>query len=86
MALNIKNEEVHRLVEELAHLTGETQTQAVKTSVEERIKRLRVDREGRLVRLRKIARECAAALDPEFKAMSLKEIDDMLYDENGLPR
>jgi antitoxin VapB len=41
MALNIKNDEVERLVEEVAGLTGETKTEAVRRALEERKTRLR---------------------------------------------
>jgi antitoxin VapB len=41
MALNIKNDEVERLVNEVAALTGETKTEAVRRAVEERRARLR---------------------------------------------
>ncbi len=41
MALNIKNPDVERLVSEVASLTGESKTEAVRTSLEERRARLR---------------------------------------------
>ena len=41
MALNIKNDEVERLVDEVAGLTGETKTEAVRRALEERRARLR---------------------------------------------
>lgn len=40
MALNIKNERVERLVKEVASLTGETKTEAVRRALEERLDRL----------------------------------------------
>ena len=40
MALNIKNDEVERLVNEVAELTGETKTEAVRKALEERRARL----------------------------------------------
>lgn len=40
MSLNIKDEETHRLVRELARLTGESQTAAVTIAVQERLDRL----------------------------------------------
>ena len=40
MALNIKDSETIRLADELAALTGETKTRAVKTALEERRQRL----------------------------------------------
>lgn len=36
MALNIKNAEVERLAEEVAGLTGETKTEAIRRALEER--------------------------------------------------
>lgn len=41
MALNIKNAEVERLAAEVAHLTGETKTEAVRRALAERHARLR---------------------------------------------
>lgn len=40
MALNIKDSETIRLADELAALTGETKTRAVRTALEERKQRL----------------------------------------------
>ena len=40
MSLNIKNKEVERLVGEVARLTGESKTEAVRRSLEERRARL----------------------------------------------
>jgi antitoxin VapB len=40
MGLNIKNEEVERLATELADLTGETKTEAIRRALEERRQRL----------------------------------------------
>ena len=40
MSLNIKNKEVERLVGEVARLTGESKTEAVRRSLEERVSRL----------------------------------------------
>lgn len=42
MALNIKNTEVERLAAEIASLTGESKTEAVRRALEERRARLRV--------------------------------------------
>ena len=41
MSMNIKNEEAHRLTEELAKLTGESLTGAVTEAVRERLDRVR---------------------------------------------
>jgi len=40
MAVNIKNERVERLLDEVAALTGETKTEAIRRSLEERRDRL----------------------------------------------
>jgi len=40
MALNIKSEEVERLAAEVAELTGETKTEAIRRALEERRRRL----------------------------------------------
>jgi antitoxin VapB len=42
MALNIKNEQVERLAEEVARLTGETKTEAIRQALLERRGRLRL--------------------------------------------
>ena len=78
MSLNIKNEETHRLVQELAALTGESMTTAVTESVRERLNR--VKSKGMAERIMKISKECSARL----KGKPLPDIDELLYDENGL--
>ncbi len=83
MGMNIKNEETHRLVHELARLTGETQTAAVTEAVRERLDRVRGPRDAGLAdRLLAIGEDVARRLPA-----SLRTIDhgDLLYDENGLP-
>jgi antitoxin VapB len=54
MALNIKDPETERLAAEVAALTGETKTRAVRIALEERRERLAADRgaEERIARLR----------------------------------
>lgn len=84
MGLNIKNEDTHGLVRELARLTGETQTAAVTMAVRERLERVRHLRGAGLAdRLVAIGADTARRL-PE----SLRTADhgDLLYDANGLPR
>ena len=55
MALTIKNPDVERLAAEVARLTGESKTQAVKVALEERRGRLttRLDQEARLAEVRR---------------------------------
>ncbi len=84
MGLNIKNEETHRLVRELATLTGESMTAAVAEAVRQRLDRVRRARGVSLAdRLIAIGRDCAAHLKEPFRSA---EHSDLLYDERGLPR
>lgn len=84
MSLNIKSEEVHRLVRELADLTGESMTAAVAEAVRERLDRLRREREAGLAdRLLAIGKDCAAHLKEPFRSI---EHGDLFYDERGMPR
>lgn len=83
MSLNIKNEETHHLVVELAQLTGESQTTAVTVAVRERLERLRAARGASLAdRLLAIGEDTARRLREPFRSV---EHGDLLYDENGLP-
>ena len=85
MALNIKDEETHQLVGQLAKLTGESLTLAVKVSVKERLERQRKasKREGRMEWLERLTARTAPLLKdlpPSGK------IGDLIYDkETGLP-
>ncbi len=84
MGLNIKNEDTHDLVRELAELTGESMTGAVTKAVRERLQRLRGNGGGGLAeRLLKIGRDCAARLEEPYRS---GDHGDLLYDERGLPR
>lgn len=84
MSLNIKNEHTHRLVQELARLTGETQTGAVTSAVREKLDRLQQRRQVSVSdRLLAIGREIACRLrEPQASV----DHGDLLYDEKGLPR
>jgi antitoxin VapB len=57
MALNIKNADVERLATEVARLSGETKTEAIRKALEERRRRLKgpsvADRRQRVVRFLK---------------------------------
>jgi antitoxin VapB len=84
MGLNIKNDETHRLVQELAALTGESMTAAVTEAVLERLDRVRRERGISLAeRLLRIGKDCAAHLKEPFRSA---DHGDLLYDERGLPR
>ncbi len=84
MAMNIKNPETERLVQELAALTGETLTSAITEAVRERLERLRQQAgTGLADRLLALGKDCAAHLKEPFRSI---EHGDLLYDERGLPR
>ncbi len=84
MSLNIKNDEAHRQAQELARLTGESMTVAVSEAIRERLERLRRNSKmGVAERLMKIGEECAAHLKAPYTTM---DIDELLYDDKGLPK
>lgn len=84
MSLNIKNDETHRLAQELASLTGESMTAAVTEALRERLERVRGERSGSLAeRLLAIGRETAPLFKEPFRSI---DHGDLLYDERGLPR
>ena len=84
MSLNIKNEEAHRMPQELARATGESMTVAVSEAIRERLERIRGNSKEDLAdRLLRIGRECAAHLKEPYKSA---DIGDLLYDKKGLPK
>jgi len=85
MSLNIKNEETHRLVRKLAELTGQSQTSAVEDAVRRRLAELTREQEAerRYRVLGEIADRASAAASAEWLST---DWDEVLYDENGLPR
>ena len=83
MALNIKDPMTEKYVRELAEMTGEGVTTAVRKAAQERLQRVRRDRPGRLAsELLDIGARCAAL--PDLDRRSADEI--LRYDEDGLPR
>jgi antitoxin VapB len=84
VSLNIKNDEVNRMVRELASLTGESMTQAIAVAVRERLVRVRRGPENDLTeRLLAIGKHCASRIPESYRAI---DHGDLLYDERGLPR
>jgi antitoxin VapB len=81
--LNIKDPETDRLARQLAALTGESLTKAVRNALEERLEREeRLRGRPSVEHLMAIARRCAArpVIDP-------RSPDEIIgYDERGLPR
>ncbi|HEY3781890.1 MAG TPA: type II toxin-antitoxin system VapB family antitoxin [Fimbriimonadaceae bacterium] len=81
MGLNIKNEEVHQLIKQLVKITGESQTEAVKHAVEERIQKLD-RREGRLGRILTMGKDCAERLKAKG---AITDHGDFLFGPDGMP-
>lgn len=82
MPLSIKDQETDRLVRALAAKTGETLTEAITTSIRERLERLETRRNGGLAEaLLEIGQRCA-----RLPVLDDRSPDEILnYDERGLP-
>lgn len=83
MALNIKNEEVEKLVDEVSRATGETKTEAVRKALLERKRRLsfrlgRRDRREEIFRF--LEREIWSRIPQEQlgKAPTKEEVEEIL--------
>jgi antitoxin VapB len=84
MALNIRHSETERLADEVAKLTGETKTEAVRKALLDRLDRLRRDRRTRRLadELDEIARRCAS-----LPLRDRRSADEILgYDDHGVSR
>ena len=96
LQLNIKDAEATRLVRELAELTGETQTEAVRKALRERLERERAERQSDAAksgaRKRRDVEKALAEIrkiQEDIRRQGLIEnmlTDDDLYDERGLPK
>lgn len=90
MALNLKSSRVQALVEEVASLTGETKTEAIRKALEERRDRLRFqvvrgDRKAEM--LRYLEENVWPRVNPEVlgRGISQAEQDEILgYGEGGV--
>ncbi len=83
MPLSIRNRETERLVREVSRLTGETMTEAIGKSLEERLERLKRSRDNEQVRrdLEEILTRVHA-----LPVLDHRSDDEIIgYDENGLP-
>ena len=83
MALSLKDKETDRLAREVAALTGETLTEAIRGALAERLQRERLRRGDPVdlaARLREIGEHCAAL--PDFDTRAPDEI--VGYDETGM--
>ena len=88
MALNIKNPAVEQLAAELAELTGETKTEAIRRALEERRKKLafRVSPKSREDVMENLDREIWSKVPASLRGrkMSKKKWEDLLgYGKKG---
>lgn len=83
MALNIKDDETSQLARELARITGESITMAVRRSLLERLQRTRQRQVEPLeARLRAISIRCGERPD-----LDTRDADEIIgYNEHGVPR
>jgi antitoxin VapB len=83
MPLNIKDPATEKSVRELAAITGETVTTAVRRAAEERLQRVRRGNASSSLadEILEIGKRCAAL--PDLDGRSADEI--LGYDEHGLP-
>lgn len=87
MAMSVKNEETERLARELAEATGESLTTAITVSVRERLERLRRSSRDRAAakaqRAMSLTRGSRELWHPDLVGANY---DDLLYDQDGLPK
>lgn len=87
MGMNIKDPQAHSMARELAALTGQSLTDAVKMALQQALVGLKANQTASKSRplserLNEIAVRCAAL--PDYDDRSSNDI--LSYDENGLPR
>ncbi|WP_198174285.1 type II toxin-antitoxin system VapB family antitoxin [Mesorhizobium xinjiangense] len=82
MGMNIKNPRVEQLAKDLAAETGETMTSAIQGALEEKIERLRRERDV-AEKMRQVD-EILARIPPPPPGVTSDHSD--LYDEWGLPK
>ena len=79
--MNIKSAEAYEIACALAEKTGTSMTQVVLDAL--RAHKHELEKEDRFERAMEIIRDMRARMSPELLAL---DIDDYLYDENGLPK
>ena len=83
MSLNIKNERVHDLAREAAHISGKSQTAVIQEALEEYLDRLKGDELARRTRVQWLLDDFHRRLTPEDRAAMTT---DDLFGDDGLPR
>lgn len=87
MQLNLKDPETTAMVGRLSETIGVSKARAVKEAVREKLARVDKDREAdferRLAELRKLTAQIRARLPTPLPTQA--ELDDWMYDDDGLP-
>ncbi len=83
MGLSIKNDETERLVRELARRRGIGVTSAIRLAVSNELANTPLPKKDPL-KVRAVVREIQERWKA-FPPIDMKEMDDFLYDEDGLP-
>jgi antitoxin VapB len=88
MGVNIKDPQVHAMAKELAARRGTSVTNAVRQALNAELERLpdalsEASVEARKDAIREICRRTSAL--PEWQGRSSEDLQEVLYDENGLP-
>ena len=83
MGMTIKSDDTHRRAKELARMTGESIAEAVDRAVTERLERLRRQRNRKALAemLLKLGEQCS-----RLPVIDERSAEEILYDDNGLPR
>ncbi|HLO07356.1 MAG TPA: type II toxin-antitoxin system VapB family antitoxin [Terriglobales bacterium] len=84
MALSIKNDETERLARQVARETGESLTEAIRNSLQERWERLKARRRSQV--LTGQVEDLLRRVDALPNLDSLPEDEILGYDESGAPR
>jgi antitoxin VapB len=87
MALHIRSDHVDTLARKVAEKTGETITDAIGNALAEKLQRLEKDNEAAFEALKRDIDEIVSRMSPEFRndKRTWREIEDEMYDEDGLP-
>ena len=83
--LNIKDGETIRLARELAAQAGTSVTETIRVALEAAARKREAESDAQLADMIAFSEEAFRTIPGDVKKMSLKEIMDSIYDENGLP-
>lgn len=88
MQLNLKDPETNAMVSRLSDVTGLSKARVVKDAVKARLAEVEAARAADIERRLAEVREITAAMRARMPVPlpTQKEMDDWMYDDNGLPR